>query len=682
MKHPLITPRKGEKPEVALKRIVVHLCNLYEAGDDCVHPDLDRIVTDQEYDVLFALFLKVPSDTHAVATPSDLAIDPDANTIKHNPPLTSISKANGDDKEKTLADWLGQYNGPLVKALKRDGVACAIYYRKGKLVAAGLRPRGGIEGEDVTANVKFVESIPETLPEKVDISIRGELECRISTFEKINAQLAATGKKTYANPRNYTAGSIRQFKRPQDTAARQLSFTAYCIEWQGSGNPPYKTEYERALWCAKTLKIPHVRIEKLNRKTAIAEMQALEDLVPDLDYEVDGAVLSVDNLEDAEQLGRHGNRSTGNPKGKLAWKFKEQSAIVTVDTVDWQVGRTGQLTPVLNFDPVQLAGTQVARATGHNLGNMQRDEITEGTKIRIIKSGKIIPYVVEVVGGKRGTGHPRKCPSCHSQLSVIDGSGDNKELVCVNTQCPAQAVRGLAHYLTTLGVKGLGESTVEKLVASGVKTPVDFYKLTLSQLQRAGLSERQSLLVLAAVHMLPRPKVTKMKDNGTLAKWIQTAAKTKKRIPLGVLIAAFGVPTVGNSTGKALVSHFRTFSKIRRASLDSLLEVEDIGELTAKRIREFFKLNAAFVDEILEFVAPEGPKTGKLTGKTFVFTGGLPNGKDYWKAKVENEGGKVTGSVSKATSYVVVGDNPGSKADKAAALQVTTLDVDSLQKLF
>jgi len=681
LNHPLITPRKGETPEVALDRIVVYLCNLYEAGEDCIHPDIaGRAVTDHEYDALFKLLPK-GSAAHTVATPSDLAADPDANTIQHNPPLTSISKANGDDKEKVLDAWLNQYPGRIVKALKRDGVALALYYRKGKLVAAGLRPRGGIEGEDVTKNAKFVKDIPHTLPEPVDISIRGELECRISVFEKINAKLAKSGQKTYANPRNFAAGSIRQFKRPEETRKRKLSFTAYSIEWQGSGDPPYKTEYERALYCAKTLGIPHVRIEKLNRKEVFAELQALEDLVPELDYEVDGVVLSVDNLEDSEQLGKRGNSVTGNPKGKIAWKFKEQSVVVTVKTIDWQVGRTGQLTPVLNFDPVQLAGTSVQRATGHNLGYMHRDEIVEGTRIRVIKSGKIIPYVVGVVGGKRGKTHPRNCPSCNSPLSVIDGNDDNKELTCMNPKCSAKAVRGLLFYLTTMGAKGVGEKYVKKLVEGGVRTPVDFYKLTVPALQKSGLSKRQSLLVLAAIHMIPRPKATKMEDDA-LAKCIADASKSKKRVPLGVLIAAFGVHTVGNSAGKALVAHFKTFDRIRKASLDSLIEVEDIGELTAKRIFDFLKSNAAFVDEILKFVAPVGQKTGKLTGRTFVFTGGFPNGKNYWIAKVENLGGKVSGNVGKSTNYVVVGDNPGSKVDKAAELKVATLDVNSLQKLF
>jgi DNA ligase (NAD+) len=688
-KHKHIIPRKGETPLKALGRTLVHLSNLYENGDDCIHPDSGVIVTDEEYDDILKIFQKEDpnSDLLKKATPADTIADKDAGKIKHNPPMTSISKANGDDKEETLEKWLVNSLGDnwknkkskIVKAFKRDGVAVAIYYKKGKLVGAGLRPRGGMEGEDVTENIKYVKGVPIKLPKPVTISIRGELECQISTFEKVNKQF---GNK-YANPRNFTAGSIRQFKDPTKTRERKLNFVAYAIEWQGSGNPPYKTEYERALWCAKTLKIPHIRVEPLDHSSLpkiLKQLKELEDLVPEIDYEVDGVVLSVSNLEDAAQLGRHGDRDTGNPHAKLAWKFKEQSAVVTVKDIDWPIGRTGALTPRVHFNPVQLAGTSVEKATCHNLGYILRRRITIGTKIRVIKSGKIIPYVVDVVAKAGKVNYPKKCPSCNNPLDIVEGNDDNQELVCSNLLCEAQAVRGLYYYLSTFGVKGVGESTVEKLYESGVvKTPVDFYKLRVKDVVKSGLSKRQSLLALAGIYMIPKPE--KQKDDKKLGQQIEKKASKQLTLPMAKLIAAFGIPSVGVSTGDDLVDHFGKLDKIRKASVANLEEVGNIGEKTAQRIKRFFSKNSKLVDDLLEHIKPEGPKTGKLSGKTFVFTGGLPGGKDVWKQRVKDQGGKVSSSVSEKTDYVVIGNDPGSKADKAADLEIDTLDSKKLEKL-
>lgn len=692
-KHKHIIPRKGETPLEAGHRTLAYLSNLYEDGDECIHPDSNVVVTNDEYDEILKICQQEDPDAKIfdAATPANTTASRHAGKVTHDPPMTSISKANGETKEKDLRKWLVACLGDnweskrskLVKAMKRDGVAVAIYYKKGKLVSAGLRPRGSPEGEDVTENIKYVEGVPTKLPEPITISIRGELECQISTFEALNKRFAAAGEKTYANPRNYTTGSIRQFKNPKKTADRKLNFVAYAMEWQDSGNPPYETEYERALYCAKTLKIPHVRIERLKHssfKEVLEQMKELEALVPHLDYEVDGAVLSVSNLEDAEQLGRHGDRDTGNPKFKIAWKFTEQVGEAIVKEIDWPVGRTGALTPRAHFDGIPLAGTTVSKATCHNLGEILRKGVRVGSKIKVIKSGKIIPYIIDVISGKGKVNYPKKCPSCDYPLEVIEGTGDNKELVCTYMLCEAQAVRSLTYFLATLGVKGLGESTVEKLYDRGVvKTPADFYELTVKKVVSSGLSKRQALLVLANIHLIPHPE--KEKDDSKLVRKIERVSAKKLTLPLAKLIGAFAISSVGVSTGDDLVSHFSTLDNIRAASVGDLQSVSNIGETTAERIHDYLKTNSDLIDNLLEHLEPEGAKTGKLSNKSFVFTGGLPGGKEEWKEKVKNLGGKVSGSVSQNTSYVVVGDNPGSKHQKAIDLGIKILDVDELEKL-
>ncbi len=318
-----------------LERIKRHLDNLYEQGETCIHPDTKVIVTDPEYDLLVKRLAHLRPDSKELQKPSSADFDANAKKVKHNPPMTSISKAIGtlQERTETLDDWFENCDKGLhyimagkkdirgknyVQAFKWDGVACALYYENGKLVRAGLRPRDGINGEDVTENIKYVEGVPEKLPLNISCCIRGEIICKKSVFEKINSALKAKGEKTYANPRNYATGSIRQFKDPEITKERRLNFTAYSIV--GLNNPPYKNEVERAKWCAKTLGIPYVQVRPYRDE----DLEKMEKFAPKLDYEVDGIVISVSVLEDQEQLGTHGNSPNGNPKGKIAWKFSDE----------------------------------------------------------------------------------------------------------------------------------------------------------------------------------------------------------------------------------------------------------------------------------------------------------------------------------------------------------------------
>ncbi|MEM7474202.1 MAG: NAD-dependent DNA ligase LigA [Planctomycetota bacterium] len=686
-----------------LENIISHLDTLYERGEECTHPETGIVVTDGEYDALRRELADLRPESELFATATASLVQSAEQKVVHDPPMTSIEKASHEDvatQEEMLFKWLMQcaeaagdegeretladksYKGEPVQfptgyfyqAYKLDGVALALYYEKGKLARAGLRPRDGINGEDVTAQAKYVSGVPEKLPKKVTCSIRGELICNLSDFDKVQEDLAAAGEKLRANPRNHAAGGIRQFKDPTKTKMMRLSFVAYAIE--SLAKPPYKTELERAQFCREKLGVPYIET-KLFRFEDLAQM---EEGVPDLDFEVDGVILGVNSIEDQEQLGRHGDPRTGNPKGKIAWKFREEEAHPTIREIEWQTGRTGKIVAVAIFDAVKLAGTNVSRATLHNAGFMDRNQIAVGTQIAVRKAGKIIPKVTAVVAKPGKPEFPEVCPSCGQDTKLVKGgSADMLELVCGNDSCPAQNVSGLCHYLENFGVLGLGESRVSTLVNGGkISIPADFYRLTIEDAMSCGLSARQSELAVAAIHMVPAPD--KM-GGEALGKAIEQSIANKKKIALWQLFATFGIDSAGKSAGKALESHFGSLDKIRAASAEELEEVEDIGEKTAQTIFDYLESNADAIDQLMEFVEIEAPKTGKLSGLVFCFSGGFDEGKRHWEQQVEAQGAKTSGSVSKKTSYLVAGPGSGSKSEKAEKLGVPILDLDGLQDL-
>ena len=699
------TKKSIENRADELERIIGHLDTLYERGEECIHPDTGIIVTDGEYDALRRELKAERPESKLFETATASAHQSDVGKIVHDPPMTSIEKASHEDvatQEEQLFKWLVDatedaasidesaitslkgktYKDEPVRfakdyfyqTYKLDGVALGLYYKDGKLVGAGLRPRDGINGEDVTEQVQYVEGIPTKLKKKVTCSIRGELICTLSDFEKVQEELEQAGEKLRANPRNHAAGGIRQFKDPKKTKQMRLSFLAYSV--LGVSEPPFKTEIERSEWCRNDLGVPYCET-KLFEFTELAEM---ESNVPNLDFEVDGVIIGVNNLEDQEQLGRHGERRTGNPKGKIAWKFREEEATPVVREVEWQTGRTGKIVGVAVFDAVRLAGTNVSRATLHNAGFMQRNEITIGSTIAVRKAGKIIPKVTAVIDGKGKPEFPDVCPSCEEPTTLeTGGTEDMLELVCKNPDCPAQNISTLCHYLSTFGVLGLGESRVTQLVEGGaVATPADFYRLDVEKAEATGLSQRQSMLAIAGIQMIPSPDKL---GGDELQQRIDDAKKTKKSIPLWQLFASFGIDAAGKSAGKALSEHFGSFEAIRNASVEELEAVDDVGTKTAETIQAYLSQHSDDIDDLLNFVEPQLPKTGKLTGKRFCFSGGFSEGKRHWEQIVEDLGGKCSGSVSKKTDYLVAGSGSGSKSVKAEKLGIPILTIEELQKL-
>lgn len=689
-----------------LERIIGHLDTRYEQGLECIHPDTGIIVTDGEYDAFRRELsaLRPDSDLFDSATASTL--ENEVSKIVHDPPMTSIEKASHEDvatQEEMLFKWLTDstknattkvQEGPMIsladkayneekvtfakkyiyQAYKLDGVALGIYYKDGELVGAGLRPRDGINGEDVTEQVKFVEGIPTKLKDKISCSVRGELICKLSDFEKVQKDLEEAGEKLRANPRNHAAGGIRQFKNPENTATMRLSFVAYAVEQVA--NPPFKTEIERSKWCEKELGIPYVKTKYFE----FDDLAKMEDNVPNLDFEVDGVIVGVNNMEDQEQLGRHGDRDTGNPKGKIAWKFREEEATPVIKEIEWQTGRTGKIVGVAIFDAVRLAKTNVSRATLHNAGFMARNKITIGSTIAVRKAGKIIPKVTRVVKGEGDPDFPAECPSCEEATTLEKGGTEHMlELVCTNAACPAQNISTLCHYLATFGVLGLGESRVTQLVEGNlVSTPADFYRLDVEEAMSCGLTNRQSLLAVASIQMIPAPE--KLEDEA-IEQRIVTAKQSKKGIPLWQLFATFGIDAAGKAAGKALSDHFGTFDAIRAASIEELEAVPDVGEKTAQTVIDYLEEHAEEIDDLLQYVEPELPSIGKLTGKRFCFSGGFEEGKRHWEQQVEDLGGVCSGSVSKKTDYLVAGSGSGSKSTKAEKLEIPIISIEELEKM-
>lgn len=738
---------KGDLTELEYR--IVHLATQYTFGrpDGCFDPISGNLVGDPKYDDLVdQLRNEQPSSTVLLhVDPAAAVHDPNAKVVKHDPPMTSIEKANGTEVEKSriLADWiadcldeLGYMNkDSAFKAVgakptdpfelfkwrllergyhfshafqewfsllyKRDGVACRLYYENGVLVKAGLRPRNGVDGEDITENVKHVKGVPLMVADGFTGGVQGELYCLRSVFERKNKEMLASGaiKTPYANERNYTTGSIRQHKDPTVTAEREIAFVVHGAV-SISSNVPFKSEYDRARWFA-TQGFEVVRVSKFDY-TVLAQ---LEEMMPNLDYLVDGVVVKVSDLQHQEELGNHGSKDTGNPRGALAWKFRDEIAETTLKEIVSQVGRTGGLAPVLEFaTTARLAGTNVDRATGHNITFLAMNKIKVGSKLGIKKSGMIIPAVEYVVddqgkpvyvketevayrtkGAKKLTVkdvepyiYAKTCPSCGHDTDLLEGAPGNFELICPNNLCPAQAVRTFAHFLKVMGVKGIGESILTKLVAAGLKSPAEFYDYDVKDLEDAGLSKRESLLALAAIHGIANP--SQVKKNEDLIALIVAARGKKLQVPIWQLFASMGIYGAGETIGKALQKNLKTIDAIRHSLPEEFAKIEGIGIDTGHVIWDFFHNHGDVIDAMLEHMDLIGPKTGgKFEGKTFCLSGGFKPNKGHWKKLIEDQNGEVKSSVSKTLDFLVEGDDAGEKVSKAKEYKVAVISPKELQ---
>ena len=678
-----------------LEKLVIHAATEYELNGYVEDFDGSEI-TDPEYDDLLRELRTLKPTSKAFDGTSPSMAQTSGDIVVHKPPMTSIDKADGDlpKKQKRYADWLKNCETSIGKkpdicqSYKRDGVALRVNYVKGKLVSAGLRPRDGVNGSDVTRHMKHIQGIPAKLPHPFTLSLNGEIECWFKDFDAINAERDAAGEEQYKNPRNYTAGCLGRDDAAETKNCR-LRIAFYSITGFDEWEDHYKTEIDRAIWANSKDGLNLVDsdgkgyfVRMLPHKEH--QLALMEDHAKHLPYYVDGVVLKVNNLTDQESLGHMGNDPTKAPHGALAWKFAEETAEAVVSRIEWNASRTGRVVPTAIFDkPFKLADTSNSRATCNNYGWMESRGLGPGAKVKCKKGGKIIPNIMEVLTRVTDIGAPTHCPSCQCQLRVVTSSSGNKDLNCANDDCAAKHIQGWIFFLTNMGAKGLGAASMELILNSGkVKKFPDLYKLEEADLTSHGFSAREALLAIATIWLIKHEKSDqRMRDN------IAAARKKKMKIQAWQFFAALGIPSAGRSAGKELVAELQTWDAIRTATVDTLQNVSGIGEKTAKAIYDYFQKRGTVVDELTnDYIELELPKIGKLTGTNFVLTGSFALGKPHWEDKIQELGGNVQSSVGKKTNYCVrqhgkPDGTPSDKEEKAKELKIPIISVADLEKM-
>jgi DNA ligase (NAD+) len=550
--------------------------------------------------------------------------------------------------------------------LKIDGLHVVLTYENGQLKYGATRGDGKV-GEDVTHNLKTIESLPLILRKPTDVIVEGEVYIGAKDFEKLNKEREKSNEVLFANPRNAAAGGLRQLD-PKLAKARKLNCFLYDIS-KGEDLPTQQAELEKlkdlGFKVNKHAQLCRGVIEVLNYWRKWEHNKHKED------YWIDGVVVKVNSVKQQKNLGYTGKA----PRFALALKFAPEQVTTVVEDIEVQVGRTGALTPVAHLRPVKVAGSTVSRATLHNEDEIKRLDVRIGDTVILEKAGDIIPDIVQVLknlrtGKEKKFVFPTKCPICGSPVEKKQG-GTNQSVAiyCTNKNCYAQQLRGLIHFASKVGVdiEGLGAKVVEQLFQEKlVGDSADFYTLTVGDL-------------------LPLERFAKQSAQNLI-----DAIQNKKEISLNRFINALGIHHVGEETAIVLAENFGSLEKIKNATLEDFEQVEDIGPIVAKSLHNWFsdKNNLALLDKfekenvVIQKYSHNQISSGKLAGKTVVVTGTLESfSRDEAKNAIRQAGGKVAESVSKKTDYVVVGENPGSKADKARELGVEILTESEFVKL-
>ncbi len=560
---------------------------------------------------------------------------------------------------------------------KIDGLSVSLTYEKGRLVMGATRGNGTV-GENVTENVLTIAGIPHTLPEPLDLTVRGEVYMPHDSFVRLNEEKEQNGDKLFANPRNAAAGSLRRLDA-RETAAAHLDifvFNYQSGDLYTDGHAPLSHEETIDRICE--LGFHTIRIQKLtsDRDEVADAIREIGEMREGLPYDIDGVVVKINSLSQRVMLGE--NPST--PKWAVAFKYPPEKKETKLINIEVNVGRTGVLTPLAILDPVRLAGTTVSRATLHNIDIIRERDIRIGDTVVVQKAGDIIPEILSSVPSKR-TGNekifafPEKCPSCGERL-FWDDRDDTDEPVtggilrCLNPSCPTQLERGIIHFASrqAMNIDGLGPALVRLLIDEGlIKDVADLYTLQKSD--------------MAA---LPRMG-EKSADN------LLDAIENSKKSGAARLLYALGVREVGENAADAIISHFGSVDALFDADEAALSSVNDIGSVTAKNITEFFALpeTRELIDKLkASGVVTESAKkenavvSSKFDGMTFVLTGTLPSmTRDEATALIKQNGGKASGSVSKKTTYVLAGEDAGSKLTKAQELGVTVIDEAQFMKM-
>jgi DNA ligase (NAD+) len=597
--------------------------------------------------------------------------------VRHSSPMLSLDNTYNEEElrdwERRVHELSGRSDVDYVCELKLDGMSLALIYEDGKLVR-GITRGDGTTGEDVTLNVRTVRSIPLSVPKEklkkagmpLNFEVRGELLMPTAAFKKVNEERERKGLATFANPRNFTAGTVRQLDA-SITAERRMDFFPYILLENG------RTYFDRHSKTLDALVTAGFKVNP-NRKlvhsmdevwTFIGEWEGKRE---SLAYEIDGIVVKVDRTALQNELGFTGKA----PRWAIAYKYAARAGITKLEDIRVQVGRTGKLTPVAMLAPVLIGGTTVRNATLHNMDEIERLGVRIGDWVQVERGGDVIPKVARVIDDKdhqrprdlRDFAMPEKCPVCGTKVVRMEGEVDYR---CVNANCPAKLRETILHFASrgVMNIDGMGEALVNQLTERGlVKNVADIYKLTktdLLSLERMGDKSAQNIL---------------------------DEIENSKKLPLERVIYGLGIRMVGERTAQFLAEHFGAMEELEKAGVEELQNVNEVGPRIAESIVEFFSIaaNRKLVERLREagltLSGQKKQRGTKLAGKTFVLTGTLAHfTRDEAKKMIEDAGGKVTGSVSKKTDYVVVGADAGSKLDKAKELGVTVIDEKEIERL-
>jgi DNA ligase (NAD+) len=668
-------------------------------------------ITDAQYDVLMNRLKKLEEEHPALVTPDSptqrVGGKPREGFAKvaHSRPMLSLDNAYNDEE---LRAWEQRVRAGLpasetiqyVCELKLDGLSMALQYVAGahgsSQLERGLTRGDGTTGEDVTSNVRTIRSVPLSvaasklkaagMPQSFEV--RGEVVLPQAAFVKMNEERVAAGMTAAANPRNAAAGTIRTLE-PNIVAQRRLDLYAYFLLRNGEPLLAHHSESLRALAEAGFRVNKYWRVAK-DIDAVMKFIAEAEPMRETLGYEIDGVVVKVDSIQQQRRLGFTGKA----PRWAIAYKFAARAGVTKLEGVLFQVGRTGKLTPVAALAPVFIGGTTVTRATLHNADEIERLGVRIGDYVHVERGGDVIPKIVEVIEDKdhpRGKGKivfPEKCPRCGTPLVREEGEVDWR---CVNASCPARLAEELRHFASrsVMNIEGLGESLIAQLLGHTLAEHSEAAAESAED-ETAEAPTREALVhSIADIYEITNAQLLGLERIGEKsADSLLEQIERSKKAPLNRVLLGLGIRFVGERTAQLLASHFGSMDAIMEATQDELVAVNEVGPKVAEAIAEFFaaKRNRELVDRLrkagLTFTAEKKVTSSQVEGLTFVLTGTLPTlTREEAKERIESAGGKVSGSVSKKTSFVVAGDEAGSKLDKAQSLGVKVLDEAGLLEM-
>ena len=655
-----------------IKRIDELINKINKASYEYYALDMPTI-TDQEYDDYYMELLELEKKYPKLkreASPTNkvggIVLDK-FEKVRHNTPMLSFDDIFNEEELESFDERIRKVvkNPEYTLEPKMDGLSGSLVYKNG-LLQRGATRGDGLIGEDITENIKTIKSIPLKLTKNIDIEVRGEIYMSKLSFQNVNIERRKENLPEFANPRNAAAGSVRQLDS-KVAAKRNLDYMAYFIpnpEDYGIQNQSESLEFLKELGFKTNYKLNK---KAHNTKEIVKYIDELSKIREDLPYAIDGIVLKVDSLEDEKKLGF----TSRVPRWGIAYKFPAEEVLTTLKEIKYTVGRTGKITPNAIFSPVHVDGSLVSKATLHNFDYIKEKDIRVGDVISVRKAGDVIPEVVEVKFDRRDknikeTIMINKCPICNSELVKKDANH-----YCPNNKCDSRNIEGLIHFVSrkAMNIDGFGDRIVEDFYNMNyIRKIDDFYTLKkykdeLKTLEGFGEKSIENLLI---------------------------SIENSKNNSLERLIFALGIRYVGDKTAKILSIHYKTLDNLINSKYDELKEIDDIGEKIASSLVDYFKdeKNITLINRLKELglnMKYLGTKIDtsneNINGKTFVITGTLSISRDEVKEKLESLGAKVTSSVTKKTDYVIVGDAPGSKYEKAKELGITILNEEEYNNL-